>query len=919
MSAPPRSRGPPSLSSRHSVQSNVSLAAAEARAAAEAARTRADYTRRQIEMKVERARLDAMLVAMQEEGEAQSALAAAKVLEEAADTEAAKDRASTASPPVLQPEAMQRTEEYVKTHFDHEDQRTTQVDQKDNPIDNGNSHLQTVAVDSQDPLPPRLPQNPLTWQAAPPIPTMSTPLSHTPHYTCTDVADHHNMYGYNSGPNRNLPRLSDISDLTAHLARRDLLSAGLKVFDNRPENYLSWKASYRNVTRGLNFKPSEKLDLLTKWLGGESQQHAMRIRAVHINNPSAGLDMVWQRLDKKYGSPEAIETSLFSRLEKFPKIGNRDYLRLQELADLLAEVKAAKLEDKLPGLSYLDTARGTNPIVEKLPHYLQEKWLTQGSTYKKTHRVPFPPFSFFVNFVYSQAEMRTDPSFVLQPSNATTIAAEKPSPNRFKPKSSITVHKTVVGTPATPSSDSNKQMEPDKQCPIHKKPHSLRKCRWFRRQPLEERKAFLKEHAICYRCCASTAHQAKDCKVDIRCSECGSDCHVSALHAGPPPWTTKDPSSAENHGGEQVGTEPTVAAPNCTEVCGEGMQGKSCSKICLANVFPEGQPEQMRKVYVMLDDQSNHSLARSTFFNIFGICGDISPYILRTCSGTTGAQGRRASGFTIQSVDGEVQLSLPPPIECDFIPNNRDEIPTPEAAKHHPHLETIAHKIPPLDPSAEIVLLLGRDIIQVHKVLSQCNGPHNAPYAQRLVLGWVIVGDVCLGGAHKPAVNANKTSILDNGRPSYLTPCESRIHVKETFTNKTPWHASEMCQPNNISSDIFRESPEDYKKALSVEDEIFLSIMNDAFVKDDGNSWVAPLPFRCPRRRLPDNRQQVVNRLMSLRRMLLKKPEMKDHYLDFMKKIFTNGNAELAPHSSQTKNVGTYQASVFITPKSRDK
>ena len=91
-----------------------------------------------------------------------------------------------------------------------------------------------------------------------------------------------------------------------------------------------------------------------------------------------------------YGSPEAIEESLFSRLDTFPKIGNRDYPRLQELADLLTEVKAAKLEDNLPGLNYLDTSRGINPIVEKLPQFLQEKWLTQGSMYKKTHHVPFP-------------------------------------------------------------------------------------------------------------------------------------------------------------------------------------------------------------------------------------------------------------------------------------------------------------------------------------------------------------------------------------------------------------------------------------------------------------------------------------------------------------------------------------------------
>ena len=65
----------------------------------------------------------------------------------------------------------------------------------------------------------------------------------------------------------------------------------------------------------------------------------------------------------------------------------------------------------------------------------------------------------------------------------------------------------------------------------------------------------------------------------------------------------------------------------------------------------------------------------------------------------------------IEAIDGVVSLALPTLIECNLIPNNREEIPTPEAATHHCHLRTIASKIPPLDPSAEILLLLERDII----------------------------------------------------------------------------------------------------------------------------------------------------------------------------------------------------------------
>lgn len=88
-----------------------------------------------------------------------------------------------------------------------------------------------------------------------------------------------------------------------------------------------------------------------------------------------------------------IENALFKKIENFPKLTNRDNGKLRELGDILLEVECAKVEGYLPGLTY--TARGVNSIVEKLPHSLQEKWITEASKYKEDYKVPFPPFSFF--------------------------------------------------------------------------------------------------------------------------------------------------------------------------------------------------------------------------------------------------------------------------------------------------------------------------------------------------------------------------------------------------------------------------------------------------------------------------------------------------------------------------------------------
>ncbi len=105
--------------------------------------------------------------------------------------------------------------------------------------------------------------------------------------------------------------------------------------------------------------------------------------------------MIWQRLEDTYGSPEIIEHALLQKLENFPRISNKDSQRLRELGDILLETETAKSGGHLPGLTFLDTTQGVNPIVEKLPYGLPEGWIMLGSKYKKTIVFPFH-HSFFL-------------------------------------------------------------------------------------------------------------------------------------------------------------------------------------------------------------------------------------------------------------------------------------------------------------------------------------------------------------------------------------------------------------------------------------------------------------------------------------------------------------------------------------------
>ncbi|XP_063766814.1 uncharacterized protein LOC134882797 [Eleginops maclovinus] len=313
--------------------------------------------------------------------------------------------------------------------------------------------------------------------------------------------------------------------LARYLARRDLVSTSLYQFDDKPENYMAWQSSFDNATAGLGLTYTESLDLLIKWLGPESVKHIKRIRSVHVRHPDVALQKAWERLQQCYAAPEVMEKSLFKRLDEFPKMSTKDYEKLRDLGDLLMELQGAREEGYLTGLAYLDTARGIGPIVEKLPYGLQEKWLAIGSKFKEKNKGYFPPFDVFSDLICHEARRRNDPSFVLPSSNSTSWKSDKTTSRNFGSK--ISVQKTGVSSGKDPPTDipEKKAEGPEKNCPIHNKPHALWKCRTFRGKLLEERKSILKDNGMCFKCCMSSSHLARDCKTILKCAECGSDRH----------------------------------------------------------------------------------------------------------------------------------------------------------------------------------------------------------------------------------------------------------------------------------------------------------------------------------------------------------------------------------------------------------
>ena len=71
--------------------------------------------------------------------------------------------------------------------------------------------------------------------------------------------------------------------------KKDLVFARLSKFDNHPESYLAWKESFKSVMREIGITSSEELDLLVQYLGPQSHEHAVSIKASNASDHSKGF------------------------------------------------------------------------------------------------------------------------------------------------------------------------------------------------------------------------------------------------------------------------------------------------------------------------------------------------------------------------------------------------------------------------------------------------------------------------------------------------------------------------------------------------------------------------------------------------------------------------------------------------------
>ena len=131
----------------------------------------------------------------------------------------------------------------------------------------------------------------------------------------------------------------------------------------------------------VNMYPVQEINYLLSFTSGEAQKLVNNYRKRKQHDPGTLLNDLWEELERRFGSAAVITKELLERLIKTAAFSENENAKLQEFADLCADVDSQLTY--LPGLACLNFPNTIEPIADKLPLSLRGKWEKEIARYSE--------------------------------------------------------------------------------------------------------------------------------------------------------------------------------------------------------------------------------------------------------------------------------------------------------------------------------------------------------------------------------------------------------------------------------------------------------------------------------------------------------------------------------------------------------
>ena len=418
-----------------------------------------------------------------------------------------------------------------------------------------------------------------------------------------------------------------------------------------------------------------------------------------------------------------------------------------------------------------------------------------GQEYKAKHGTGHPHFSFLLSFLKSQAKELSNNNYsLLHRDTATT--RKKPS--------------VVLQTSVSNATESKVH------CLYHdREGHDLLKGKAFARLPYNDRKKFVYTSKLCYNCFKE--HKVAECTATPQCNECsGKHNTIKHREASSTDGRNKQPQDTK---GEQHSKQPNQRTL-CTHACGDATKSKNCSKTVFVEITMDSVSSRKMTGYAIIDEQANVCLVDESVPAFFGKSFLTRPVTLNFASDKykVTTEEQVVTGLHVRCINEKTVIALPEALTSDGIADTSDEVATPNIVRAHPHLAHFAPNFTKADPSAKVLLLIGRNCGAA--MATKCYG-RREPYAHKTPLA--LVGNTCVPHAQcDKNERVLKTSLVDG------------VNVKSLFPSSIP----------DIMNCPFEANPNDEFSGMSQEDCKFLELMkNDLKITDERNIQL-PVPVK---------------------------------------------------------------------------
>ena len=629
--------------------------------------------------------------------------------------------------------------------------------------------------------------------------------------------------------------------LAPMLPRPQLLS-----FDGNPTEFIAFRQSFMNFIDSEPISSAHKLSYLLQFCTGEAKAAIQDC----IVLPKEGYEEAWRILTDQFGRPHVIAKAHLDTLLHGPAIQMSDPKSLITLARKMKSCEMVLSDDSFS--ANLNNENTLNEIAKRLPKPIRVKWVEKATKIQKCRGFA-PRFHDLLEFIRDRAD-------VCSSSFADTLLAKDTNSQQtagktFKPKSTLatTAETTTKQQPAQPkrSPDNFKQLK----CVVCNEDHYLPFCDRFIKMPLNDRLKIAKDENLCFNCLRK-GHGHTNCPKESFCKQDGCQAkHSKFLHR-------------ERHQQQEERTPTVKKKPTAP-----GQESATCNYnhtkngICLQVVpcLVKGKGSRTCQVYALLDQCSNVSLCTDALISKLGIQGKPSAIQVSTVSGYLESEVKEIS-LTARDMGCNVNLALSKVYSVPKLPFTPESIPLEDDLKRWPHLRDLTF---PSVPAEEISLLIGADNPAAFKVLDVREGIDGDPYGVRYPLGWTVIG-----------------------------PLSANVGHNEKFTAHFI-QAETVEDMSKLWNSDFGDLPTS-KRAMSIEDEKALKIMQSTAYLDEDEHWNIRLPWRNDPPDLPNNRSLAELRFKYLRKKFDTDPAFRDQYTEKMNTYLSSGFAVKAPDDPKT-------------------